>query len=564
MKSPLSLFGIVLIAVGVLAPTQLAEALRATPLPAGAQLALGALLFKAGLCVLGVSAIVLPRLGFLWGTASVTESRRVKPTGVGIMILLVVLVVVATALRLYGLNGGLWLDEMLADVGYVQQSVGDILTTYDSQNQHPLFSLLAHFSTGAFGDVAWSLRLPAAMFGVASIVALYLLGREVATPREGFLAATLMALSYEHIWFSQNARGYSGLLFWALLASWILVRALNRGERRLWVAYAVVSALGVYTHLTMLFIIVAHFGIYLTALVTRRKQVWPHRWAGLPGFFLAGLFTFQLHALVLPQLLGSALGEVSTVPLWTNPLWAVLEVVQGFQVSFALGFVAVVALVIFGAGLVSYARTAPAVVQLLLVPVALEAATTIASGHHVWPRLFFFSLGFGVLVVIRGGLVLGEWAARRAHFPAVRVAWVGTALCLSMAAVSAMSIPRVYGPKQDYAGALALVQATEQPGDQVTTAGLATFPYNHFLRMGWQEVEQPDELAALRTRANRTWFVYTLSDHMQAVYPELLAYVQRNFEPVGQFPGTLGDGTVYVYRAGPASTAEVGVRGLGN
>src|ERR1700704_2187933 len=106
MKSPLSLFGIALIALGVLAPTQLAEAVRTTPLPAGAQLGLGALLFKAGLCLLGVSALVLPRLGFLWGSASVTESRRVAPTGIGVALLLGVLLIAATALRLYGLNGG--------------------------------------------------------------------------------------------------------------------------------------------------------------------------------------------------------------------------------------------------------------------------------------------------------------------------------------------------------------------------------------------------------------------------------------------------------------------------
>ena len=67
----------------------------------------------------------------------------------------------------------------------------------------------------------------------------------------------------------------------------------------------------------------------------------------------------------------------------------------------------------------------------------------------------------------------------------------------------------------------------------------------------------------MRAHANRTWFVYTLSDHMQAVYPELLAYVQQNFEPVGLFPGTLGDGTVYVYRAGPANATDIGARGLG-
>jgi uncharacterized membrane protein len=48
---------------------------------------------------------------------------------------------------------------------------------------------------------------------VASIGALYLLGRAVAGPTEALFAAALMTVAYHHVWFSQNARGYSGLLF---------------------------------------------------------------------------------------------------------------------------------------------------------------------------------------------------------------------------------------------------------------------------------------------------------------------------------------------------------------
>ncbi len=561
MNSPMTVLGLVLILAGALAPAAVLDAVRTTAPPAGAQLGLGATLLKAGTVLLGVSAIVLPRLTRLWGSSNGAGHRRVALAGGPASVpWLALMVIGATGLRLYGLNSGLWLDEIYADVGYVQQPVGDILTTYDTQNQHPLFSLLAHLSTATFGDTAWALRLPAALFGVASIVALFLLGHEVASAREGLLAATLMTLSYEHVWFSQNARGYSGLLFWVLLASWLLLRALNHGRPRLWVAYAVAAAFGVYTHLTMLFVIVAHFVVYVAMLATRRKQPWPHRWAALPGFFLAAILTFELHAPVLPQLLGSALGEVSTVPPWTSPLWAVLEVVRGFQVSFALGAVGLVALAIFGAGLRSYVRSAPAVVGLLLIPAALEAATTIASGHHLWPRLFFFELGFAILIVIRGGLVVGQRAAERLRASPATAAWVGTAVCFVMAATSAVSIPRVYGPKQDYLGALAFVRQAALPGDQMATAGLATFPYNRFLHAGWQEVETPKDLETLRSGASRTWFVYTLSDHMRAVYPDLLTYVQRNFEPVRRFDGTLGDGTVYVYRAEAPVANELGPR----
>ena len=70
------------------------------------------------------------------------------------------------------------------------------------------------------------------LFGLASILALYLFGRQVTSASESLLAAALLTFSYHHVWFSQNARGYTGLLFWTLLSSWLLLRALRNGAAR--------------------------------------------------------------------------------------------------------------------------------------------------------------------------------------------------------------------------------------------------------------------------------------------------------------------------------------------
>ena len=158
------------------------------------------------------------------------------------------MLLVALALRLYGLNSGLWYDEILTSINYARMPFGEIIATYDSQNQHFFFSLLSRASTLIFGESAWALRLPAVVFGVASIWALYLLGREVGSETEALLSAALLTFSYHHVWFSQNARGYTGLLFWAILSSWYFLRGLREGRSRLWVLYAGAAALGIYTH----------------------------------------------------------------------------------------------------------------------------------------------------------------------------------------------------------------------------------------------------------------------------------------------------------------------------
>jgi hypothetical protein len=61
-------------------------------------------------------------------------------------------------------------------------------------------------------------------------------------------------------------------------------------------------------------------------------------------------------------------------------------------------------------------------------------------------------------------------------------------------------------------------------------------------------VQTQDELDDVRRRSETVWLVYTTPIHMKAWFPELWDDVQRDFEMVRQFKGTLGGGTVYVCR----------------
>jgi uncharacterized membrane protein len=163
--------------------------------------------------------------------------------------------------------------------------------------------VLAHVSVTAFGESVWSLRLPAALFGIATLWALWRLGLELTSPREALLSMALLTFSYPHIWFSQNARGYSALLFWTIASSYYLVRGLRERSRRLWAAYAVAVALGMYTHLTMAFVVAGQFAAYVWDTVRRDRASWDDRLAPFfGGFILSGLLTIVCYAIVLPQM----------------------------------------------------------------------------------------------------------------------------------------------------------------------------------------------------------------------------------------------------------------------
>ena len=83
----------------------------------------------------------------------------------------------------------------------------------------------------------------------------------------GLAAAALLTVSYHHVWFSQNARGYSGLAFFAITATYLLVRGLRTGHLGFFVAYAAALGIGAYMHLTMVFLAAGQAAVVLWLLV---------------------------------------------------------------------------------------------------------------------------------------------------------------------------------------------------------------------------------------------------------------------------------------------------------
>ena len=100
------------------------------------------------------------------------------------------------------------------------------------------------------------------------------LGRGVA-----LLGAALMAASPYAVWHSQDARMYSMSLCLTLASSWLMLESLQRGRRRLWVAYLLVTWAALFTHYFALFIVAAQNVFVLgRALLTRRMGIPVTQW----------------------------------------------------------------------------------------------------------------------------------------------------------------------------------------------------------------------------------------------------------------------------------------------
>jgi hypothetical protein len=517
---------------------------------AGEAEATGIWLLKAGLAALAIAGLALPRLGLgrgptlhrapLVALGSVRHERW----------WLAACLLVALALRLPALGSGLWYDEIETLVGHVRRPFGEIVTTYELQNQHLLYSLVARLGILGLGESAAVLRLPAVLFGVASIFAFYRFARGRAPADEALVGSALLAVSYHHVWFSQNARGYTGLLLFTLLATSAFYRLLTdeRADGRSAAAYGLYLALGAYLHVTAVLVGVAHL-LVLGWLAVRAKS--PGRAALLrpgAGLLLGALLGFVLYAPVLPQLLATLAGPspYQAETAWQNPLWLAVETLRGLAGGLPGGWLALaIGAGVLGLGLASYWRQDRVLAALLVLPGLLTAAVAVGLGHNLWPRFFFFSAGFAVAIAVRGGFALAALVFRN------RGRAVAQAAAAAVVLGSGLTVPRAWAPKQDFEAAATFVEGARRSGDAVVTVDLTVYPYARYLDRDWVPVTSLDSLAAVERRHQRTWLLYTFPVRLAAVQPAIWGRLASGYDTAAVYPGTVGGGAVVVMVSRP-------------
>ncbi|MBS1788244.1 MAG: glycosyltransferase family 39 protein [Acidobacteria bacterium] len=508
--------------------------------------------------LLAVHGLALVSAGLVWRMSKALKGSDVaqsQKTPRMDYIILAVLTVIALGLRLYRLNTDLWFDEILMVLDFIRHPLGEVLTSFPSKNQHLLYSILAHTSVQWFGESAWAVRLPSVIFGTASVWALYLFGRHVFNRRVALFGSALLTLSYHHIWFSQNARGYMGLMLFTTLATWLWLEAWERGFGW-WVAYAIVTAIGAWVHMTMIFVVSAHGLLYLVWLVLpklfggRRRLEGKQRWYPFLAWALCGTLTLQVYALALPEFFKTGIHEVSEPSEWVSLWWLVTESVRNLQLGFS-AFVVLLAggvTVLVGAwGLIR--RDLMALGSMILPPV-FAGVTTLLWSHNFWPRLFFFAMGFGLLIAVNGAMRLPLLLRR--FVPADRLSdhsleAAGASLVVLMIVASTLTIPRCYAlPKQNYTGARDFVEGNRHNGDAVVAVGLAGVAYGKYFAPQWAAAQTEAELDAVRQGRSDVWLVYTIPIQVKAYRPDVWKVIEKDFEVVKVFPGTLGGGEVFV------------------
>lgn len=474
---------------------------------------------------------------------------------------LVLLIIFGLTLRLVNLNNGLWIDEILSLVYFARLPFSEIVSTYTNSNQHTFYSVLAHFSIGMFGEHPWSLRLPSLVFGVLSIPVIYYLGKLVTTNKEAILATILLTVSYHHIWFSQNARAYTMLLFWTLVVAYLFIRNMENRSFASWLGYAVAIALGMYSHLTMAFVLSSHILIYLWYCLENFNKDNNQRvhWKGAPfGFLLSILFSIFLYLPILSQMIHFYLQKKQTVLSHvSSPFWAIIEALRGIQDGLGIGMVGLLlCIIIFVSGLLSYAKENRVVIALFLLPAVITCVATVVLHRPIFPRFFFYMMGFALLITVRGAMNTGKYLEKAIVIKSLRKVirnGLGVFLIILLIFFSIFPLKHLYSfPKQDYIGAMNFVNTHRMDYESVLTVGSCIFtPYHRYYNKDWQHIKNMEQLENILAKGSRVWLIYTFPIYLKTGDPDLMAFINKNFTTVKVFRGTVRGGDVYVTRNKP-------------
>lgn len=461
----------------------------------------------------------------------------------------------ALVLRIVGLNQPLWYDEVLTITSHLRLPWQEMMQEY-SMNHHYGFSLLAKLSMSLFGDAPWVVRLPAMLFGVGSIWVMWHLARLVADSKIAHITALLLALSYHHIWFSQNARGYTEMAFWATLGTFLFLKGLNTPRLSTWIGYGVVLMLTVFTHLTGAFVFVAHGVIWLGYLGVRAyKKSFQKTYFTLPfiGFLVGGILTLLVYAPILMSLI-TTMGEISGTSAvdemqeYQNPIWTVMEGVRT-AIGAAGPLVGVVAIAVMGLcviGATAAHKKAPLFGPIVLAHIVLTLLILVTLGMRVWPRFFFVDIGFLLLLIVLGVRAVCTGLARL-PIPGLDAARWFLLATIAMVIVSSALASRNYGlPKQNLAGAVELVDEIRKPGERVLAIGHAGTAFEDYFNTNWESIMTPQDYAAAMAQPGPVLIVVAFPQRNFRSIPALQKDREQSLSDVKEFYGTLGDGGVVV------------------
>ena len=231
-----------------------------------------------------VGAEPAPRPPMPAPTAKLDGSEAIRPFSVLQLGYLLLCTGLAAGMRLFRLESwAFWIDEAHT----FRDVVAPAEVFWQSGiSKYPLYFLVLRWAAELFQlgplDLSEALmRLPAVFFGIASVPALAVVARNMVGRRAALLAALLLAISPWHLYWSQNARFYSMVMFFSLTGMGALFHGHERKSWWLMLLGACLFFLGGYSHPSAYLIAAAALVYVLAASFLRREEYGHPDWLPL-------------------------------------------------------------------------------------------------------------------------------------------------------------------------------------------------------------------------------------------------------------------------------------------
>ena len=239
-------------------------------------------------------------------------------------LILVFVLITGAILRIYDLgNKSFWVDELLS----IQSSkdIVDVASFFadNTINAHPPLYFLFLKIWSVFSDGEVYLRLLSVIFGILSILATYLLGRQFLEREASVIASFLVAISPFLLLFDREVRMYPQFVFFTLISLFFFIKALRENKNEYWVGFTFFTVLNTYTHYHAFLVIASMWVFYFLRLKTY-KPLWKK--ALISQVVIAICFSFWMPSFLIHVEKWSVLGEgferfPSIFGLWVQPLY---------------------------------------------------------------------------------------------------------------------------------------------------------------------------------------------------------------------------------------------------
>ena len=405
---------------------------------------------------------------------------------------LVFIAVVTVTLRLMYLGQPMRYDESATWVYFARQPWPDALSVYTYPSNHLFHTLLVKVAASIAGPYPWALRLPAFVAGVLIVPATYAVARVLYGAGPALFAAAIVASSGVLTLYSTNARGYSIVILAFLLLVLLGARLMQRSERRLWIAFAVIAALGMWTIPVMLYPLGAVcVWLALTFLLQGRRA----ELRSLGGAIVAAavLTALAYMPVVSREGISAVTRNAYVVPgPWLDFFDTMSLMLRDLLRSWSLGLPPLATFVLGLFGLVAlryHSRVSRLPVGIPLAAFVWSAWVLVVNHRAPFPRVFLWILPIAAALVGAGIFAVADRRPRWAALVSTRASVI--AIGVAVAAFASVVLSRTVllshdtGTYRDAAEAAARMRSVLRAGDRVVAAVPSNAPLAYYFdRLG--------------------------------------------------------------------------------